>query len=118
MIALLIAAAGAALQPCSTPYVIDGDTIVCGREHVRLAVIDAPELPGHCRVGRTCVESNGYASKAALAKLLALGRVSIRRCGFDRYGRTLAHVFVRGHDVGAAMVEGGAAVYRYPDPCV
>lgn len=118
MISLLVVAAGAALQPCSAPIVIDGDTIVCGREHVRLAAIDAPELPGHCRVGRACVDGNGYASKAALTKLLTLGRVSIRRCGIDRYGRTLAHVYVRGQDVGAAMVEGGAAVDRYPDPCL
>lgn len=118
MISILIAAAGAALQPCAAPYVIDGDTIACGRERVRLAVIDAPELPGHCRVGRACVEGNGYASKDALAKLLTLGRVSIRRCGIDRYGRTLAHVFVRGQDVGAVMVAGGAAIERYPDPCL
>lgn len=118
MIAILLAATSVSLQPCSTPYAIDGDTIACGRERVRLAVIDAPELPGHCRTGRACVGGDGFASKAALAKLLTLGRVMIRRCGVDRYGRTLAHVFVRGHDIGSAMVEGGAAVERYSDPCL
>ena len=115
MIALLLAAAS--VPVCTNPYAVDGDTILCGVERVRLAVIDAPELPGHCRVGRRCVEGDPYVAKAVLAKLLTLGPVKLKRCGFDRYGRTLAHVYVRGHDVGAAMVEGGAAVERYPEPC-
>lgn len=118
MLAFLLAASGMALQPCTTPYAIDGDTIICGRERVRLAVIDAPELPGHCRQGRTCVGGNGGASKAALAKLLTMGRVTLRRCGLDRYGRTLAHVYVSGQSLGAVMVAGGAAIERYPDPCL
>ena len=35
-------------------YVIDGDTIHCGYTRVRLAGIDAPEMPGHCQPGRAC----------------------------------------------------------------
>lgn len=118
MLAMLIATAAAALHACPMPYAIDGDTIACGSERLRLAVIDAPELPGHCNAGRRCVEGDGYASKAALAKLLTLGRVTIRRCGLDRYGRTLAHVYVRGQDLSNVMVQGGAATERYPDPCL
>lgn len=108
----------ASLAACVAPVAVDGDTIRCGVERVRLAVIDAPELPGHCNPGRGCVDGDGYASKAALARLLTLGPVKLRRCGIDRYGRTLAHIYVRGQDLGAAMVEGGAAIERYPDPCL
>ena len=31
---------------CSAKITVDGDTIRCGRERVRVANIDAPELPG------------------------------------------------------------------------
>lgn len=30
---------------------IDGDTLRCGRERIRLLGTDAPELPGHCQRG-------------------------------------------------------------------
>jgi len=35
----------AAAALCLSPSVHDGDTIRCGRERVRIANIDAPELP-------------------------------------------------------------------------
>ncbi|EHJ57918.1 hypothetical protein NSU_pLA1024 (plasmid) [Novosphingobium pentaromativorans US6-1] len=35
----------AAAALCMSPSVHDGDTIRCGRERVRIANIDAPELP-------------------------------------------------------------------------
>ncbi len=35
----------AAAALCLSPTVHDGDTIRCGREKVRIANIDAPELP-------------------------------------------------------------------------
>ena len=45
-----------AATPCRAAYVIDGDTIACATgPRIRLASIDAPELPGHCRTGRRCV---------------------------------------------------------------
>lgn len=46
---------------------IDGETLRCGKERIRLLGIDAPETPGHCRRGRKCVEGDPYASKAALS---------------------------------------------------
>lgn len=39
---------------CHWPKVIDGDTIHCRYTRVRLAGIDAPEMPGHCQPGRAC----------------------------------------------------------------
>ena len=96
---------------------IDGDTLSChdgrGRtEHVRLLGIDAPELPGHCRVGRTCVPGDPFASKAALAAAVTGHRVRIERYKLDLYGRTLAFVSWRGKDLSCAQLRGGFAVYK------
>lgn len=99
-------------QPLSCLLVaIDGDTLRCGRERIRLLAIDAPEMPGHCRRGRRCVPGDPHASKAALAGALR-GRADIARQGRDRYGRTLARVRVNGIDLSDHQVRGGWAVRR------
>jgi len=85
-----------------TPVVIDGDTIRCGHERIRLLDIDAPEMPGHCRRGRVCVKGDPYASRNKLKRLLTARPLTIRRFGTDRYGRTLgmsAPIERRGADV-------------------
>lgn len=87
---------------------VDGDTLRCGGERIRLLGIDAPEMPGHCRRGRLCVEGDPYASKAALAAMLN-GRATIARQGRDRYGRTLARVRVNGIDLSDAQLAAGMA---------
>lgn len=45
---------------------IDGDTLRCGAERIRLLGIDAPEMPGHCHERRNCVPGDPIASKNAL----------------------------------------------------
>lgn len=80
-------------RPLGSCRAVDGDTLRCGRERIRLLGIDAPEMPGHCARGRRCVRGDPLASKASLERALA-GRLTIERAGRDRYGRTLA--FVRG----------------------
>lgn len=89
---------------------INGDTLRCGRERIRLLGIDAPELPGHCRRGLRCVKGDPVASRAALAAAIARGQATIERRGRDRYGRTLARVRVNGVDLSAHMVRTGMAV--------
>lgn len=89
---------------------VDGDTLRCGGERIRLLGIDAPEMPGHCRRGRQCVEGDPHASKAALAAML-IGRATIARRGRDRYGRTLARVRVNGVDLSDAQVAAGQAKF-------
>lgn len=42
---ILTALSLAVLVPCSNPQVHDGDSIRCGKERIRLASIDAPEMP-------------------------------------------------------------------------
>ena len=93
-----------------TLIAIDGDTLRCGRERIRLLGIDAPELPGHCRRGRKCVQGDPVASRAALAAAIAHGPATIERRSRDRYGRTLARVRVNGVDLSAHMVRTGMAV--------
>lgn len=89
--------AGSALLYC-TPVAIDGDTIKCGGESIRLLGIDAPEMPGHCRQGRVCVQGNPHTSKANLSALLKSKPLRIERVGKDRYDRTLALVSANGVD--------------------
>lgn len=100
---------------CTAPYVIDGDTLACSNlpAHIRLLGIDAPELPGHCRAGRSCTPGDGYAAKAMLATLTARGSVECQPEGYDRYRRILARCTARRVDLSCAMVRSGQAVLRY-----
>lgn len=90
---------------------IDGDTIRCGKEHIRLTAIDAPEMPGHCRQGRDCAPGDPFASKAALAADLSSGTVAIHRLETDHYGRTVADVYVDGRSLSCRQLAGGFARY-------
>lgn len=106
--ALMIAPA--LLLACS-PVAIDGDTLRCGRERIRLLGIDAPELPGHCRRGRACAPGDPVASRDELAGALA-GSARVVPVGRDRYGRLLARVIVNGHDLSCHQLAVGAAIYK------
>lgn len=106
---------------CPAPHVVDGDTLKCGATRVRLARVDAPELPGHCRRGRRCAPGDGQASKSALTRFIA-GRtlrcapvpyIDGARTAHDRYGRIVARCTVAGVDVGGWMIANGWAV-RWP----
>lgn len=108
---------------CLAALAIDGDTLRCrDQELVRLAAIDAPELPHHCRPRRNCAPGDPYAARAALATMLRPHLVcrqvdaSPRQAGFqarDRYGRIVARCSVGGRDLSEAMVRSGFAV-RWP----
>lgn len=93
----------------------DGDTIrTCSGERIRIANIDAPELPGSpkCQDRRRqgwCDYRLAVSSRDALAALLATGPVRIQRRGQDRYGRTLATLSVNGHDAGEYLIAQGLA---------
>ncbi|MDQ1229287.1 thermonuclease family protein [Sphingomonas sp. SORGH_AS_0879] len=106
----LIAAMAAQALTC-TPIAVDGDTLRCGRERIRLLAIDAPEMPGHCRKGRRCVRGNPFASKASLSEALR-PPFRIRRVGLDRYGRTLATVAGARGDLSCWQLQARQARYR------
>ncbi|MFT4054600.1 MAG: thermonuclease family protein [Novosphingobium sp.] len=112
---LIILAAAAGLCIAN---VHDGDTLtLCTREKVRIANIDAPELADspRCKPQQRqrlagpnnpawCDYDAGERSRDALRSLLAVGRVTIERLGQDRYGRTLAQVYVGDHDAGEYLI--------------
>lgn len=88
--------------------VIDGDTFDLGGERIRLYGIDAPELSQGCERGGTSWRCGAWSARV-LAGLLAEGAVSCRTRDHDRYGRSVALCSVAGRDLGAAMVQAGAA---------
>lgn len=91
--------------------VTDGDTIRCGGERIRLAGIDAPEMPGHCRQGRDCALGDPYVSTQSLVEAMS-GTIHIERYGEDRYGRTLAVLSGNRGDLSCWQLEHRQAVYK------
>ena len=63
---------------------IDGDTLVCNHQKVRLTNVYAAELN----------QAGGPAAKRRLQALVAAGDVRLRPVGTDRYGHVLAEVYV------------------------
>lgn len=97
---------------CKSPFVADGDSLTCAGVRVRLQGIDAPEMPGHCRSGRRCVEGDPYAAKSYLKKITR-GAVTCNRIATDHYGRTIARCESQGRDLSCAMLASGLAERRY-----
>ncbi len=112
-IALGFGPTGAAIGetlPAHACRAVDGDTIRCGTEQIRISNIDAPELGNHAR----CASEADLAERAKrfTAAWLAAGPVELARDvrrPRDRYGRTLAHVRTGGADLGEALVAAGLA---------
>ncbi len=95
--------------------VVDGDTVVLdGNEKVRLIGVNTPETVDP----RKPVERFGKEASAFTKSLLEGKRVRVEHDvePKDRYGRTLAYLFLEdGTFVNLRLVEGGyASAYRYP----
>lgn len=113
---LLLALFAMAAMPDAAPTqctVVDGDTLRCGRERVRLLGIDAPELPGHCQAGRHCAPGDPFASTASLRAGLRQGPAVIERVSVDRYGRTIALVRAGKTDLSYWQLTRRQAIYKY-----
>lgn len=94
----------AALLLCLVVGVHDGDTITvrCGeqpQQKIRLAEIDAPELK----------QAFGQKSKQKLSELVYMKTISVEPLKSDRYGRTIARLYVNGREVQWDMVGAGMA---------
>jgi endonuclease YncB( thermonuclease family) len=97
---------------CRVVRVSDGDTLKCATGRgVRLAAIDAPEMPGSCQPGRRCAPGDPLRAKAQLARL-TLGRIVRCEPVGRSYDRVTAWCSVGGKDLSCAMVKSGNAI-RY-----
>jgi hypothetical protein len=90
-LALLLPLAALGGERC---LAIDGDTLVCNRQKVRLVNVNAAELkrPG------------GAEAKRRLQALVRGRSVVLKHYGKDRYGRLLAEVYVEGRRIEQADV--------------
>lgn len=117
-LALLLTLANPA-QAEYSDYNYDGDTLTLqSGERIRLACIDTPELRNN-RHGKANKPA-ARAAKSYLRSLIANQNLRIHRIKTDRYGRTVARVFLPdGTDVSEAMVYSGhAKIYsRYASDC-
>ena len=87
----------------------DGDTCTTTTgEKVRLACIDTPEL-----VGKRAEPVQAKAARDHLRGLVGGKKVRIRRITEDRYGRTVAELFIGTRNVQQELVATGhAKIYR------
>jgi endonuclease YncB( thermonuclease family) len=90
-------------------YVIDGDTLVISKQHVRLKGIDAPELDQTCG-GPSSLSNCGKISRQALQKLVSKTQLRCEKLGQDKYSRVLAICFAGQINLNRVMVETGQAV--------
>lgn len=89
---------------------VDGDTLNCSGERIRLLGIDAPEMGEHCPPGRVCAPGDGDASRSHLVGLLQYS-MTIERVGEDQYGRTLGLVLADGENLSCIQLSAGQATY-------
>ena len=93
----------------------DGDTCTSSTgEKIRLACIDTPELRGKRADPVPAKEARDY-----LRELVVGRKVTIRRITTDRYGRTVAELFLNGSNVQQQLVASAhASIYwHYADQC-
>ncbi|MCS0501423.1 thermonuclease family protein [Ancylobacter mangrovi] len=103
--------------------VLDGDTIVVNREHIRIVGLNAPEI-GHAKC--KAEQMMGRLARARLVEMLAAACGPLPRAdgsclelqrvpGRDRWRRSLARVRVDGVDVAGVLIrEGYAERYECP----
>jgi len=99
------------LLDCPSAYVVDGDTLRCGSERIRLLGIDAPEIEP-CSRWRVCAPGDGQASKRSLASAMQLGPIRYRPVTTDRYGRTVAVVWAGRVNLSCWQLQQGQAIYK------
>ena len=89
----------------------DGDNCsTTSGEEIQLACIDTPELKG-----RNARPAPAMSAKYHLNGMLMGQKVGIRRITTDRYGRTVAELYIDGTNVQQALVSSGHAeiFWRY-----
>ncbi len=86
--------------------VIDGDTIVAGNQTIRMLGMNTPE-----KGEKYYSEAKEFLENKILGEKISLvfGKEKT-----DRYGRTLAYVFLNGKNINLELVENGFANYYFP----
>src|SRR5262245_28625526 len=82
-LAVVLAGAASAGERCTA---FDGATLQCGRERVRVEGLKAPSLN----------DPGGQEARALLERRIRQGELVIERGERDRFGRTLARIYVNG----------------------
>jgi endonuclease YncB( thermonuclease family) len=103
--------------PGTVSRVIDGDTVRMGNgERIRLLDIDAPELhPGRVGHDGPFPEPGAVEAYKALREMCEGRVVRVERHGRDRYGRTLAKLYLPdGTDVSEALLRRGLVEPYHP----
>ena len=119
MAVLLLAKAATGAELVRVRSCYDGDTCTLNTgEKVRLACFDTPELRGRSTGPMVSLDA-GIAARDHLRQMVVGREASIHRHTTDRYGRTVATLFIDGLPVGAEMVRSGHGVVmpRYAHQC-
>jgi micrococcal nuclease len=88
----------------TTPYVIDGDTIVINDKHIRVLQVNTPEL-GECYADQARQFTQKFLSKRASLTLRADPSLDQS----DKYGRSLRYVFKGKENLSLELVRKGYA---------
>jgi micrococcal nuclease len=86
VLAVSLVGAASAGERCTA---IDGGTLQCGRDRVRVEGLRAPGLQ----------EPGGQEGRQRLQRRIQSGELVIQRKGRDRYGRTLGRAYVNGNRI-------------------
>lgn len=100
-----------AVIDCPSAYVVDGDSLRCGAERLRLLGIDAPELHG-CPSWRTCVSGDGDAARQSLRQAVGQGRIRYQFITRDRFGRAIVVAWAGRVNLSCWQLSRGQAVYK------
>ena len=112
---MIFLAAAAASFVCENPSHHDGDNVRCANVpgSMRLQGIDAPEMPGACRPGRSCVDGDPVAARDYLRSLTEGKTLKCVQEDTDNYGRRIVNCNAGTMNISCAMIESGHAVPRY-----
>lgn len=96
LIAAILALSALEASAAERCRALDGYTLQCGRERVRVEGISAPAIS----------EPGGAEAQQRLQRRIERGEVVIERRGKDKYGRTLGRVYVSGNRISQSDVSG------------
>lgn len=105
--------ANATIAAAGPVIIVDGDTLKINHVTIRILEIDTPETY------RPRCDNElfwGLEAKARLRELVDSGQVTYQPDGLDRYGRTLAYVYVDGKSVGDVLLDEALALPYHPGP--